>query len=71
MVSSGASGDSGVPGAAVGQLQQEDLLWSFEGVKTLPRPEFDVKAGHDWLKLRIGQAGCESAAVVDHWRITR
>ena len=37
---------------------------------TLPRPDFDVRSGHDWLKLRISQAGCEAGAAVDHWRLT-
>ena len=38
---------------------------------TLPRPDFDVRSGHDWLKLRISQPGCEAGAAVDHWRVTR
>ena len=34
-------------------------------------PDFDVRAGHDRLRLRITQPGCEAGAAVDHWRITR
>ena len=49
-----------------------EVLWSFAPpTRTLPRPDFDVRAGHDRLRLRITQPGCEAGAAVDHWRITR
>ena len=47
-----------------------DILWTFNNVKTLPKPTFDLKAGHDSLKLRIQQLGCQPGIHVDHWRIT-
>ena len=63
--------------AAASEDEGEDseVLWSFapHSTRTLPRPDFDVRAGHDRLRLRIRQPGCEeeAGAAVDHWRITR
>jgi hypothetical protein len=44
---------------------ESDLLWSFEAVKTLPRPDFDVKAGHNWIRLRIEQARKKESQNID------
>ncbi len=46
-------------------------LWSFHAVKTLPKPSFDISAGHRDLHLRILQPDCHTDAVVRHWRVTR
>ena len=49
-----------------------DALWSFEKVRTLPRPDFEITAGHRELRLRILQRPqCHPEALVRHWRVTR
>lgn len=45
-------------------------LWSFPDVKTLPKPNFDVVAGHDNLHIKIRQSNCDPEALVAHWRVT-
>ena len=53
-----------------GARDNDEDLWSFNQVRTLPQPDFDVVAGHTTLRLRIKQESCEPKAVVRHWRIT-
>ena len=60
-----SGGVSGGGGGGAG-----DVLWAFNQVHTLPKPQFDLKAGHETLSLQISQAGCVPSAKVDHWRIT-
>ena len=52
-------------------LVKKTFLTLFGSIFLNCNPDFDVRAGHDRLRLRITQPGCEAGAAVDHWRITR
>lgn len=47
-----------------------NVLWTFNKIHTLPKPNFDLKAGHKSLNIQIQQLGCQPGVQVAHWRIT-
>lgn len=64
------SSEEPAPAGKRGVVGGGETLWTFSKVRTLPRPKFDLKAGHESVRLRIGQEDCKPSDRVLHWRIT-
>ena len=53
-----------------GEEEEEEPLWTFHEVKTLPQPNLDITADRHSLHVRVRQSECDPQAVVRNWRIT-